>query len=151
MEQQLDQALLRVREEALPAAGREETLRLMAGEVAAFLLPGEGAAGVAEDAWQRELAEPTYIGMGLAIPHARVSGLEQPALYMAYSHAGIPWPYEEAHFIALLVVPLEAPELHLQLLARLVRWRKSLTEAEACALAESPDKLIDELRLTMDD
>ena len=143
----LDQAALRVRGDELPAAlSHEATLRLMAREVAAFLQMPDGAESLADDAWQRELAEPTYIGMGLAVPHARVSGLEQPALYMAYSRGGIPWPHEEAHFIALLVVPLESPELHLQLLARLVRWRRQLTEAEACALAESPDKLEDSLR-----
>ena len=61
---------------------------------------------------------------------------------MGFSQAGIPWPHEEANSVALLIVPWEAPEMHLQLLSRLVRWRKKLTEAEACALAESPDKLM---------
>ena len=142
MEEQLDQVLLRVRETELAPGGCEESLRCMAAEAAAFLPPGVDAAVVLADAWERELAEPTYIGLGLAVPHARVRGLSQPALYMAYSHVGIPWPHEEAHFIALLIVPWEAPELHLQLLAHLVRWRKKLTEAEACALAESADKLM---------
>ena len=145
MEEQLDQVLLRVREQALPTTGREDTLRLMAHEVAALLPPepnGGGELSVFADAWERELVEPTYIGMGLAVPHARVRGLSQAGLFMAYSQAGIPWPHEEAQFVALLVVPWEAPEMHLLLLSRLVRWRKRLTEAEACALAESADKLM---------
>ena len=142
MDEQLDQVWLRVREEPLPAAGREETLRLMAAEAAVFLPPGGETQQIAADAWERELVESTYIGLGLAVPHARLRGLHQAGLYMAYSPAGIPWPHEEAQFVALLVVPWEAPELHLQLLSRLVRWRKNLTEAEACALAESADKLM---------
>lgn len=142
MEEQLDQVLLRVRESALAVGDRESALRLMAREAEALLPHGGTPGAIAEDAWERELVEPTYIGMGLAVPHARIRGLSQPALLMAYSHAGIPWPHEEAHFVALLVVPWEAPELHLQLLSRLVRWRKGLTEAEACALGESSDKLM---------
>lgn len=141
----MDQLLLRVRELALPPAGREDTLRLMAQEAAVFMPPAPGKSGectIFADAWEREQVEPTYIGMGLAVPHARVHGLSQAGLYMAYSQGGIPWPHEEAQFIALLVVPWEAPEMHLLLLSRLVRWRKNLTEAEACALAESADKLM---------
>lgn len=141
MDEQVDQVLLRVRPEMLPAGDRESTLRLLAEEAARSFIPGAAAATIFADAWERELVEPTYIGMGLAVPHARVSGLRQAALYMAFSQAGIPWPHEEANYVSLLIVPWEAPEMHLQLLSRLVRWRKRLTEAEACALAESPDKL----------
>lgn len=140
MDEQLDQLVLRVRPEMLPGGDRESTLRLLADELTASMPELDSSAFVMDDAWERELVEPTYIGMGLAVPHARVRGLSRAGLYMGFNQAGIPWPHEEAHFIALLVVPWEAPEMHLQLLARLVRWRKNLTEAEACALAESPDK-----------
>lgn len=145
MDDRVDQVLLRVRPAPLPAGDRETTLRLLAEEVAEFLPAAEAqGSGLAifEDTWQREQAEPTYVGMGLAVPHARVSGLPQAGVYLAYSQCGIPWPYEEAHLIALLIVPWENPEMHLQLLSRLARWRKNLTEAEILSLAESPDKLI---------
>lgn len=141
MDEPLDQMILSVRPAIFHDVDREAALHILAEEAAA-LMNGQGKAEtIFTDAWEREQVEPTYIGMGLAVPHARVRGLRQAAVYMAFSPSGIPWPHEEANFVALLIVPWEAPEMHLQLLARLVRWRKQLTEAEACALAESPDKL----------
>lgn len=145
MDDQFEQVLLKVRPEFLPVRDRESALRVMADEVAAFMPETGSAERVFADAWERELVESTYIGMGLAIPHARVQGLQHAGLYAAFSPGGIPWPHEEARLISLLIVPWEAPELHLQLLSRLVRWRKHMTEAEACALAESPEKLEESL------
>lgn len=141
MEDLLDQVLLRVRPSLLPEGDRESSLRLLSAEVSAAIDHPALAGHVLSDAWEREQVESTYIGMGLAVPHARVEQLPQAALYLAFSQAGIPWPHEEAHLIALLVVPWESPEMHLQLLSRLIRWRRNLTEAEICSLAESPDKM----------
>lgn len=143
MDEQADQILLRVRTELLPeGADREQTLRLLAQDAAETIDGSVVAEGIYADACDREQVESTYIGMGLAVPHARVQGLSRACVYMGFSQAGIPWPHEEAHLIALLVVPWENPELHLQLLSRLVRWRRCITEAETCALAESADKLL---------
>ena len=144
MDDQIDQFLLKVRPHLLSSMERDDALRLLADEAAAGL--GDIAPElIYKDASERERVETTYIGMGLAVPHARVEGLQRAAVYVAFSQAGIPWPHEEAHFIALLVVPWESPEMHLQLLARLVRWRRSHTEAETCVLAEYPDQLAESL------
>ena len=124
---------------------REEALRHLSAEAAEMLGKSTGAGRIFDDAWEREQVEPTFIGMGMAVPHARVEGLARAEVYLAFSPAGIPWPHEEAHLIALLIVPWENPELHLQLLARLVRWRRRLTEAEVCALAESQSMLVESL------
>lgn len=141
MDEHFTQLSLCVRRETLPCGGRESTLRLIAEEAASRVSGLRAGESVFADALKRELTDPTYIGMGLAVPHARVRGLHQACIYMAYSPAGIPWPHEAAHFVALLIVPWEAPEMHLQLLARLVRWRKELVEEEEEALIKSPDKL----------
>lgn len=142
MDEQVDQLLLKVRPQLLARGEREATLRLLVNEAVGFLSDGADAERVFADAWERELVESTCIGMGLAVPHARVEGLRQSGVYVAFCPEGIPWPHEEAQLIALLIVPWENPEMHLQLLSRLVRWRRNLTEAEACALAESQDKLM---------
>ena len=131
MDEQVEQLLLKARSQMLPEGGREEILRLLVNEAAEMWHGDVDAARLFADAWEREQVETTYVGMGLAVPHARVEGLSRAGLYMAYSQAGIPWPHEEAHHIALLIVPWENPEMHLQMLSRLVRWRHSLTEAEA--------------------
>ena len=85
--------------------------------------------------------------MGLAVPHARVQGINRPGIYAAYTRSGFAWSGEEVHIITLLIVPLENPEMHLRLLSRVVRWRRGLTEAEMLALCESSDRLSDSLQL----
>ncbi|MCH5285045.1 MAG: PTS sugar transporter subunit IIA [Akkermansiaceae bacterium] len=144
MAESADQALfLKVRPTLLPVVDREGALRLLAREAAESMGGGEAEAErIFRDAWERECIEPTYLGMGLAVPHARMDeNLPRAMVYVGFSQAGIAWPQEEAHHIALLIVPWDNPEMHLHLLSRLVRWRCELTEAEACALAESHEKL----------
>lgn len=145
MDDQAHQVLLRVRGDILPAGDCESTLRLLSAEAVAALPEGIDARRIFDDAWEREQVEPTFIGMGMAVPHARVEGLSRAGVYLAFSPSGIPWPHEEAQLIALLIVPWESPELHLQLLARLVRWRRGLTEAEVHALAETHETLLESL------
>lgn len=99
----------------------EECIRLLAYEAAALHFPGCEEA-LAESAINREQVESTYLGHGLAVPHARVEGLSAAMVYVARG-AGIPWPDEPADCVALLCVPAEHPELHLQLLSKVVRWR----------------------------
>ena len=145
MDAQVDQVLLRVRPALLPAGDWAGTLRLLAGEAAEAMGEGVDAARVYADAYERELADTTYIGMGVAVPHARVEGLSRAGLYAALSRPGIAWPHESAHLVALLVAPWEAPEMHLQLLSRLVRWRRKVTEPEMAEWAEAPKRLAESL------
>lgn len=110
------------RQSVLPAdIGSEECIRLLAYEAAALYFPGMGEV-LAESALVRESAESTYMGRGLAVPHARVKGLPVAVVYVAHG-VGVPWPDEPADCVALLCVPAEQPELHLQLLSKVVRWR----------------------------
>lgn len=107
---------------ALPAElTREACIRLLAQEVAELHF-ADMAELLAESALEREAEDSTYLGRGLAVPHARVAGLPAAAIYVACG-AGVPWPDEAADCVALLCVPAECPELHLQLLSRVVRWR----------------------------
>ena len=124
----------------LPTEGWKGALRLLAEEAAAAMGSCVESARVYADALEREQTDSTYIGMELAVPHARIAGLTRAGLYAACSGEGIAWPHEKARVIVLLVVPQEMPEWHLQLLSRLVRWRRSLEEAalaEPAALAAS--------------
>ena len=100
---------------------REECIQLLAHEAAELWYPGMAEA-LAHAALARESSEPTYLGRGLAVPHARVPELPHAAVYLAHSE-GVSWPEESAECIALLCVPAEQPELHLQLLSKIVRWR----------------------------
>lgn len=103
---------------ALPLS-REAAIRLMAKEM------GQGdeelAVAVVESALKREAEESTYIGRGLAVPHARLAGLSSPHICLSTS-PGVEWDGGQATFIALLAVPEEQPEWHLRLLGALARY-----------------------------
>ena len=141
MDKQVDQLLLKGHEQNLPATGWEQVLRSLVHIASIQFNESHNEEEIIADALDREQVESTYVGLGLAVPHARVQGLQRAGVYVAFSRDGIPWPAEEAHLIVLLIVPWENPELHLQLLSRIVRWRKNLTEAELYALAESPERV----------
>ncbi len=132
---------VRVRREALSGVrDAREAIERLSQEYAIGARGTVGAAEVAASALAREAAGSTYIGRGLAIPHARLQGLPEAGVYVAQSDEGIPWADEPAQLIILLVVPAEMPELYLQILSRLVRWRMkggevaSLSQAISCGL-----------------
>lgn len=104
---------------------REEAIRTMAERLA--VESGLSAAAVLGSALAREAEESTYLGRGLAVPHARLAGLPAPLVCLARCEEGIDWQGERAVLTALLVVPAERPELHLALLGTLAR---------ACAAAK---------------
>ncbi len=119
--------LLHVQADELAAQSWQEAI----AELAANTAEKAGLPAVQpliDSALQREDCEPTHLGRGLALPHARVEGLPCAAVYVAHSVAGIAWHKEPAHLIAFLAVPEEAPELYLHLLSRLIRWRLRLMD-----------------------
>ena len=130
-----NETLVWVREEELPAGqSHVELVRLLAGELAG--LTGWRKRTLVNTALDREAQDSTYLGYGLAIPHARVFEISQPAVYIARSTAGVDWQGCPARLVFLVVVPEECPEWHLQLLSRIVRWRQKsgLTEDEMVAM-----------------
>lgn len=118
----------------LPAGvGREDAIRTLAGR-----LDGERAERIIASALARDAEESTYLGRGLAVPHARLGGLDTPLVCLAESAEGVDWQGQRATLIALLVVPEERPELHLALLGTLARHCSTRrAPADLGALAEA--------------
>lgn len=130
-----NETLVWVREDELPIGEvHVDLVRLLAGELAE--LTGWRKRTLVNTALDREAQDSTYLGYGLAIPHARVFGLTQPAVYLARSTPGVDWQGCPARLVFLIVVPEECPEWHLQLLSRIVRWRQKsgLTEDEMVSM-----------------
>lgn len=96
---------------------RAEVIRTLA----AALASGNDAERISRSALAREEEESTYLGHGLAVPHARLEGLPAPLVCLAPCPDGTEWNGERATLVALLVVPAERPELHLALLGTLAR------------------------------
>lgn len=102
----------------------------MAHELADIQYPKQ-AHDLEISALERENVESTYVGRGLAIPHARVEGLQSAAVYIARREQGLAWAKEVADTVILLAVPEEQPDVYLHLLSKLMRWRmKGLSMAQ---------------------
>lgn len=120
---------------------RAEVIRTLA----AALASGDDVERIIRSALTREEEESTYLGHGLAVPHARLEGLAAPLIGLATCADGIDWKGERATLIVLLVVPAERPELHLALLGTLARTlsaaRKQGTPLSLPALAENLERI----------
>lgn len=140
-----NETLVWVRGEELPAGeSHVEMVRLLAGELAG--LTGWRKRTLVNTALDREAQDSTYLGYGLAIPHARVFEIPQPAVYLARSSRGVDWQGSPARLIFLVVVPEERPEWHLQLLSRIVRWRQKSGFSEDELVAMPAGELAEQLR-----
>lgn len=98
----------------------QSVITTLCHEVALAHFP-QYAEALVESALQRESYEPTFVGRGLSVPHARVQGLTSAVVYHAHCSEGIDWAGQMAHYVVLLAVPEEQPELYLRLLSQVIR------------------------------
>ncbi len=96
-------------------------IRRMLAAVPAGELP-QGHEAIANAVIERERLAATYLGRGIAMPHARLTGLARPVLIFGRSTKGIPMEAsaERAHLIFLLLTPAGQPRVHQRLQARIV-------------------------------
>jgi mannitol/fructose-specific phosphotransferase system IIA component (Ntr-type) len=74
--------------------------------------------------WQREELAATGIGNGIAIPHARISGLKAAIVVVGISEPGIDFDAPDgqpAHVLFLLLTPREDPSVQLNLSANIAQ------------------------------
>ena len=86
--------------------------------------PGLDATQVAESLATREKMGSTGLGHGIALPHARVKGLRQPQAAFMRLRPAIPFDAPDGKPVSdllILLVPEQATEAHLQLLAEAVQ------------------------------
>lgn len=100
-------------------------------------------------AMKREEEFSTGIGMQVAIPHAKCQYVDKAAIAFGRSADGVDWPTEDGEnprMIFLIVVPMEARNQHLKLLAQISR-KLVHEEVRAKILnAGSTEEVIDALR-----
>lgn len=75
------------------------------------------------EVFEREMLFPTVIAPGLAMPHARLSGLDRPLVALGTSAAGVEFggvePGEKVRVVVLVLSPSDDPGLHLQVVSAL--------------------------------
>lgn len=124
MEAQTDKLRVIVLDDTLDGGiSVSDTLAVMARALAPVVeISPQSLLSAAEE---RECAEPTYVGRGLAVPHAWVSALRCAGVCVARSTAGVPWGNGAAQVVVLTAAPSEQPEWYLSMLSATIRWRLS--------------------------
>ncbi|HXX93805.1 MAG TPA: CNNM domain-containing protein, partial [Planctomycetota bacterium] len=131
----------------LQASSLEEVIGQAFGSVPAGELP-VAPEKIVRAVLERERAMSTYLGNGLAIPHARLEGVQKPALLFARSDEGIPVAgrEEKAHLIFILMTPAGLPRIQVRLLARICGLVSSEYVGERLRRAESPAAVVEAIR-----
>jgi mannitol/fructose-specific phosphotransferase system IIA component (Ntr-type) len=107
---------------ALKAESRERSIVELSNSLA--LPAGFEAASLAEAVWEREQLLATGLGNGIAVPHARVVGLQAPLIALGLSRQGIDFDApdgEPAHIVFLLLTPGDDDAAQLEILADIAR------------------------------
>lgn len=125
----------------------EEAIGQVFGKVPASELPLP-VDRIVKGVLERERAMSTYLGNGLAIPHARLEGLDKPALLFARSDAGIPVKGREdkAVFLFILLTPSGSPRVQVRLLARICGLIDSEYVVERLRRAETHAAVVEAIR-----
>jgi PTS system nitrogen regulatory IIA component len=107
----------------LPSLDKSSFLRSLASEAAARV-PAVDEKELLARLLEREEERSTGVGGGLALPHARVSGLERTVLLVGRAREGLDFAApdgEPVDLFFLLLSPADAKSEHLRLLARVAR------------------------------
>lgn len=121
------------------SAGKEPLLAEMARALAKSV-PSLDPDRLLEVLLEREALQSTGIGEGVAIPHGKMSGLDQLVATFARSREGLDFDSidgQPTQLFFLLVVPEHSGGAHLKALARISRFfrdsgfRQKLVEAES--------------------
>ena len=104
----------------IEAPSMEQALRMAISAVHPEALPLP-AQRIVSAVLERESRFSTYLGRGLAIPHARLEGLDRPCLIFARSELGIPLPgrEEKVRLLFILLTPAQAAHTQVRLLGRI--------------------------------
>ena len=97
---------------------------------------------------QRAPSVPTYLEKGVAVPHARVEGLDQPMLVFARSEEGVELDANQhAQLFFLALCPMETPNLEVRLLASITRLIDSEFVLHRLREAQTAGEVIETIRI----
>jgi mannitol/fructose-specific phosphotransferase system IIA component (Ntr-type) len=96
----------------------------------------------------REQQGSTFLNEGVALPHARVTGLTAPQVALGIAHAGVlDAPTDNPiEVVFMLLTPVENAAVHLRLLAVAGRALQDRTVRQGLARARTPKEALDALQ-----
>jgi mannitol/fructose-specific phosphotransferase system IIA component (Ntr-type) len=111
-------------------------------------LPDVRAELILDEVLHRERRGPTVIGNGIALPHARIAGLEKPYIALGIYPAGVlsTESTEPVKLVFLLLIPESQPARYLQILRALSTLLRDADTVDRLAYSESPEHVMQFLR-----
>lgn len=107
---------------SLTASDRLGAIRELSASVAASA--GMTSEAIADLVWQREQLMTTSLGMGVAVPHARLAGIKSPIVAMGISRDGVDFDSSDGklcYVLFLLLIPSQDADVELSVLADIAR------------------------------
>lgn len=98
---------------------------------------------------QRDAAVPSALGHGVALPHARIEGLETPVCAIAQIDPPMDFDAEDGdpiNIAFLLLSPIDQPELHLAILGEIARLMKDPSVRAQLTTAKTPEDIQELIR-----
>ena len=105
--------------------------------------------GVRDALIAREKVSTTGLGMGIAIPHAMLDGLDEVIAGLAVAPDGVPFDSSDgqpARIIFLLLVPRKTVQIHIRALSGITRLVQSDDMRQALRHARVPREVLDIIR-----
>ncbi len=99
--------------------------------------------------WEREQLGSTAIGDGVAVPHCKMSGLEQVIVGVALLPDGIEFgaiDHQTVRLFFVVVSPEDQPAAHLQCLAAISKWIKADRHVERIMEVQDSASILSLLR-----
>ena len=98
----------------------------------------------------REVEASTAVGNSVALPHARLEGLDDPLVFLGISRPGIDFGGKDGkpvHLVFLFVTPLAESQLHLKLLSRVAGLFQRREFVDKLVAARTADELLRLLKI----
>ena len=144
----LDQIIPADRIVLLQATSKADAIRELGGVVAATPQVEDGEALV-QAVLEREKIMSTGIGLGIAIPHAKISAVNDFVVAFGKSDAGIEFHSldgKPVNFVVLIAGPQDQQERYLQLLARITLKLKDAGVRRSLGEANTREEILAALR-----
>ncbi len=104
---------------------------------------GIDAAEVRMATLAREVQASTFIGPAIALPHARLDGIDRTYVAVATSEQGVVFPLsgETAKFVALILVPKCTPAAYIKVVSSIAKKFREAGFMDALLAKNSPEEL----------
>ncbi len=131
----------------LESRERDEVIRTLLDRlVAGGLMPGDLVKGVLRAILNRERLGSTAIGRGVAVPHARLEGLERILVAFGYSPDGVEFNAldgEPVRQVFLVIAPKGSADEYVGVMERITRLVQNADFRRFVSRLESADALLE--------